>query len=165
VRRTPRHRFSRPTLLVAREHRPGDRLGDDSPKLAAQPDGSTVAIYESSDHDRSDAVLRVLRAIRLRADGRPGTPRTLGAGHLRRDSFRSAPTGQVAVCCLLNPPASPPPPSWIAPRATIFASYVPGAGWSIVTPPWPRTSRSRPSLPAAELDRAGGSIRASVGRL
>jgi hypothetical protein len=40
-------------------------------------------------------------------------------------------------CRLLpaHPAGLPPPPSWIAPRATIFASYVPGAGWSIVTPP------------------------------
>jgi hypothetical protein len=110
----------------------GETRNDDSPKLAAQPDGSTVVVYESP---------KGLGSVLISATGRPGLPRALGPGSMKHDSFRAAPDGQIAVCCLTPPTAAAPPPPAPAPTAPArVAVYAPTGGWSVLMPPLaPRT--------------------------
>ncbi|MEA2220004.1 MAG: hypothetical protein QOJ35_2630 [Solirubrobacteraceae bacterium] len=124
ARRAPSHRFSRARPLLGT----GATRYDGSPKLAAQPDGGTLVVYGSRTG---------LHSVLISPAGRPGSPRELGLGSLKHDSFRAAPNGQVAVCCMTPPAAAVPPLPALPPPSppTPVALYAPGAGWSILTPP------------------------------
>jgi hypothetical protein len=55
---------------------------------------------------------------------------------MMHDSFRAAPDGQIAVCCLTSPTAAAQPPGPPVPTAPApFAAYTPAGGWAILTPP------------------------------
>lgn len=125
ARRAPGRRFSTARLLLPT----GGTPDDDSPKLAAQPDGSTLLVYESK---------QGLNSVLIPRAGRPGAPRMLGPGFLKRDGFRAAPNGQAAVCCL-TAPMTP----------TAVAVHAPGVGWSVLTPPLPARTEVETAGPGA----------------
>ena len=117
-RRPGAHRFGPSARLAA----PGGRRGDDSAKAAAEPDGSTVVVYESGDG---------VRTVTISAAGRPGAPTTLGDGGFDHDSVRAAPDGTLVACCIAPPPVSDPnqPPH----TAAKVAVYRAATGWRLVS--------------------------------
>jgi hypothetical protein len=116
-RRPDRHRFGTSAVLAPR----GSKRGDDSPKAAAEPDGSTVVVYESSGR---------VRAVTISAAGRPGVSTVLGHGGFDHDTVRAAPDGTLAACCI-EPVVSDPnlPPD----TAQKVAVYRAGTGWTLVS--------------------------------
>lgn len=132
ARRTPGHRFSHPAQLAT----PGSKIGDDDAKLAVQPDGSTLVVYQNAWRDSRGTYSTRLRNVVISAAGHAGAVQTLGSGRLNHDSFRASSSGQAAVCCLASPAVANAPASLgNAPRFTTVASYAPGTGWSTITPP------------------------------
>lgn len=133
ARREPGHNFTKVRRLVAR----GSKNGDDSPKLAAQPDGSTVVVYENSYRDSKGRFMQRLRSVVLSRGGRVSALKALGKGSFGRDSFRTAPSGRIVVCCLRDPVAVPTTSGAFvdAPRRATVLEYTPGSGWSALRPP------------------------------
>ena len=130
ARRLPGRTFARTVRLAA----PAGSSSDDSPKLAAQRDGSTLVLYENSYRDAARRFVTRLRSLVVSPRGRLGPIRDLGEGSIDRDGFRADAAGHAAVCCL-NGPASGAPPAlaYDLPR-THVARWIPGAGWSTVAP-------------------------------
>jgi hypothetical protein len=112
-----RARFGSSVQLAAR----GSKRGDDSARVAAEPDGSAVVIYESGDN---------VRAVTISSSGTPGPPVTLGLGGFGHDSVRAAPDGTLAACCILPVNTDPNVPQ---DTATKVAVYRPAGGWRLVS--------------------------------
>jgi hypothetical protein len=110
----------------------GDGAHDDSPRLVAQPAGSTLVVFEST---LSNPRTTRLRTVVVSAHGTLGKIRDLGEGSVHRDGLRAATDGHVAVCCLAGPPPATPLPPWLPRPETHVASFVPQVGWSILEPP------------------------------
>jgi len=111
-----RARFEASVRLAAR----GTKRGDDSARVAAEPDGSAVVVYESGDN---------VRTVTISSSGTPGAPATLGPGGFGHDSVRTAPDGTLAACCIQpvnNDPSVPPD------TATKVAVYRSAGGWRLV---------------------------------
>lgn len=130
ARRTPGHPFSSPAQLVA----PGSKIGDDEAKVAAQPGGGTLVVYENADRDARGTYTTRLRSVLISAKGQVGAIQELGTGFVDHDSFRASPSGQAAICCV-GPTVQTPPPLFGSVPYTTVASYVPGSGWSAIAPP------------------------------
>lgn len=113
---------------------PAGEARDDSPKLAAQPDGSTLVVYENSSRDGAGRSITRLRSLVASPRGRLGPSRDLGEGSIARDGFRADGAGDVAVCCLNGPAAAGPMALVRRLRRTHVAHWVPSAGWSTVAP-------------------------------
>ena len=122
VRRAPGHGFSRPANLV-----PGSKEGDDMPKTAIQPDGSTLVLYENTTRTAAGYVTE-LRSVRIRPGRRPTNPLVLGRGWVDRDGF-GASDGHATACCLGVRGSIFIP----APPRTVLA-WSPAAGWAILAP-------------------------------
>ena len=99
----------------------GSKRGDDSARVAAQPDGSAVVVYESGDG---------IRAVTISAAGTPGAPVTLGKGGFDHDSVRAAPDGTLAACCIRPVVSDPSVPPDTAPRVAVYRS---AGGWRLVS--------------------------------
>jgi hypothetical protein len=110
-------RFAASAPLAAR----GSKRGDDSARVAAQPDGSAVVVYESADN---------VRTVTISPAGTPGAAVTLGKGGFGHDSVRAAPDGTLAACCIqpVNRDPSIPPDT-----ATKVAVYRSAGGWRLVS--------------------------------
>lgn len=108
-----------------------DGAQDDSPRLVAQPGGSTLVVFEST---FSNPRVTRLRSVVVSPRGRLGKVRDLGEGYMRRAGLRAAADGHVAVCCLAGPPPTTPLPPWVPTPQTRVASFVPHVGWSILEP-------------------------------
>jgi hypothetical protein len=116
ARRVPgRARFGPSARLAPR----GSKDGDDGGRIAAQPDGSAVVVYESG---------AFIRAVALSAAGKPGTPATLGKGGFGHDSVRVAPDGTLAACCIAPVNTDPSVPPDTAEKTAVFRA----GGWRLV---------------------------------
>jgi hypothetical protein len=132
ARRTPGHRFSRPAQLAV----PGSKIGDDDAKLAVQPDGSALVVYENAYRDSRGTYSTRLRSVLISPAGKAGAVQALGLGTMSHDSFRASSSGHAAVCCLASPAAvTAPAPLGNTATFTTVASYAPGTGWSTIAPP------------------------------
>ena len=119
----PGRGFSSPANLVPR----GSKLGDDMPKAAIQPDGSTLVLYETATRTPATGYVTELRSVRIRRGPRPTKPTVIGRGSVARDGFGAASDGRVAACCtgdLANHA-----------RPATVAAYAPAGGWAILAPP------------------------------
>ena len=99
----------------------GSKQGDDSPRVAGEPDGSAVVVYESGDN---------IRAVTIPATGTSGAPVTFGPGRFDHDSVRAAPDGTLTACCVTPVATDPNVPADTAPRVAV---YRPGGGWRLVS--------------------------------
>lgn len=161
VRRAVGHNFGSSRRLVSR----GSKIGDDSPKLAGQSDGSVVIVYENAYRDSKGRYHVRLRSVVLpRTRGVTGAFVALGDGSLARDGFRTTRDGRVAVCCLDDPDALPPgTPTLVAvERRGLVASYAPGSGWSTLIAPLGKSGKIETVAPGAR-DTALGIVDARLG--